>query len=147
LNHNITDIVQRDIKELNQKTEWVGILNGKITENTRLLEKAIAMEEIAGVSVFSMGEIDGNRVAYHKQYTQVNTELADLNAQMNLILKNLLKLKKGSTKRKKELVILGEKVAGLMNKNMLMFVLVGAMQETQYYIDSAKLSFKLAKKQ
>jgi hypothetical protein len=34
-----------------------------------------------------------------------------------------------------------------MNKNMLMFVLVGAMQETQYYIDSAKLSFKLAKKQ
>jgi hypothetical protein len=91
--------------------------------------------------------MDGNRTAHHKQFTQVTTELTNLNAEMNVILKNLLSFKKGSVKRKKELAILGGKVAELMNKNMLLFMLLGAMQEDQYYIDSAKLSFKLASKQ
>src|SRR3989344_4451326 len=142
---DITAAIQKDITELNNRTEPAGILNGKITENTRYLERAIAMEEVAGSAVFSIGEIDGNRIARNKQYAQVKTEVANLNSEINVILSKLLGLKKGSPKRQQELDLLGTKFADLLNKNMLLFLLIGAMQENQYYIDSAKLSFKLNK--
>lgn len=145
LHKDITAAIQKDLGELNKRTEAPGIINGKITENTRYLERAIAMEEIAGSAVFSIGEIDGNRIARNKQYTEVKTEVSNLNSEINVILVKLLSIKKGSSKRQLELDLLGAKFAELLNKNMLLFLLVGAMQENHYYMDSAKLSIKLDK--
>jgi hypothetical protein len=144
---DITPKIQNEITELNKRTESAGILNGRITESTRYLEKAKAMEEVSGTSVFSIGEIDGNRTARSKQYTHEKTQVAKINSEINLILNKLLGFKKGTVKRQQELDLLGVRFADLLNKNMLLFLLVGAMQEDQYYIDSAKLSIKLSREQ
>lgn len=136
--------VQKDLNNLTKESEAAGILNGRIKESSRYLEKAKTMEEASGASVFSLGEFDGYRISYNKQYIDVRGEAVNLNTQINGNLKKLLLLKKGSGKRKKALNEFGNLIANLMNKNMLMLHIVGAIRENQYYIDSIKLSFRKA---
>ena len=142
LKQDISASVQKELNELTKRSENAGILNGKIKESLRYLEKARAMEEASGTSVFSVGEFDGYRISYNKQYVEVRAEAFNLNAQIDLHLKKLLNLKKGSRKRQRALDEFGNLVAQLMNKNMLMLHIIGAIRENQYYIDSVKLSFR-----
>ena len=136
--------IQKELNELNKRSEQAGILNGRIRESQRYLEKARAMEGTAGASVFSVGEFDGARFSFKKQYIEVQSEAFNLNAQINIHLKKLLNLKKGSKKRQRALTEFGNMVAQLMNKNMLLLHIVGAIEENQYYVDSLKLSIRLA---
>lgn len=135
--------IQKELTELNKRSEAAGILNGRINENLKYLERAKAMEEATGASVFAMGEFDGPRVAATRQYVQVRTEAFNLNAQIDPVLKKLLNLKKGSQKRQRSIDELGRKVAELMNKNMLLLYIIGAIREDQYYIVNFKLSLKV----
>jgi len=144
LRQDVSSEVQRELNELTKRSEGAGILNGKIRESERYLEKARAMEKASGASVFSVGEFDGYRVSYNKQYADVRAEALNLNAQIDLHLKKLLNLKKGSQKRQRALDEFGNLVASLMNKNMLMLHIIGAIRENQYYIDSFKLSVRAA---
>lgn len=144
LKQNVSAEIQKELNDLTKRSENAGILNGKIKECQRYLEKARAMEEASKASVFSVGEFDGYRLSYNKQYTDVRAEAMGLNAQIDQRLKRLLNLKKGSQKRQRMLDEFGNLVAELMNKNMLMLHIVGAIRENQYYIDSFKLSFRAA---
>lgn len=144
LRKDISAQIQKDLNELNKSTDAAGILNGRIKENIKYLERAKAMEEASGTSVFSIGEFDGARIGFTQQYVQVRSEALNQNAQIDQLLKRLLILKKGSQKRKRAVDEFGNKVAEVMNKNMLMLHTIGAIRENQYYIDSFKLSFEVA---
>lgn len=143
LRKDISAQIQKDLSELNKRSETVGIINGRIKENLKYLERAVAMEEATGASVFAMGEFDGARIAANQQYAQVRMEALNLNSQIDQLLKRLLILKKGSQKRRRAVDEFGNKVAELMNKNMLLLHLIAAIRENQYYVDSFKLTFKV----
>lgn len=143
LRQDISAQIQKELNELNKRSEPAGILNGKIKENLKYLDRAKAMEEATGASVFAMGEFDGPRVSATREYVQVRAEALNLNAQIDPVLKKLLNLKKGSQKRQRAIDEFGNKVAELMNKNMLLLHIIGAIRENQYYIDNFKLSFKV----
>lgn len=146
LNKDISHEIQEELNNLTKLSEKPGILNGKIKENLKYLEKARAMEKEARVSVFSPGEFDGIRIAYKKQYVEVRAEAANLNANLLLITKRLINLKKGSHKRQGAVDEFGIRLAELMNKNALLLHLAGGIEENQYYLDSVKLSIKKASK-
>jgi hypothetical protein len=144
LKQDISDDIQDELNRLTKDSETAGILNGKIKENLKYLEKARAMEAKSGVSVISPGEFDGILIAYKKQYFQVKAETNTLNANLGLMMKRLLDLKKGSHKRQQALDEFGIQLTELMNKNMLLLHLLGGIDENQHYLDSAKLSIKKA---
>ena len=145
LEKDITKEVELKLNELARRGEHAGIINGRIKENQRYIEKAIAMEKVAGTSVFSVGDFDGPRVSLSKQLGQVQIEAVNLNAKINSQLSELLKFKKGTKKRQKSVDEFGTEVATLLNKNMLLFHVSGAIQENQYYIDSIKQSYQAVK--
>lgn len=142
LKRDISSEIVTELNDLTKKSERAGILNGKIKESQRYLEKAIAMENASGASVFALGEFDGNRIAFNKQYLEVRQEALLLNANIDQLLKKVLNLKKGSHKRQRALDEFGNKVAELMNKNMLLLHVAGAIEENKYYVDSLKLSIR-----
>jgi hypothetical protein len=144
LTKDISKEIQANLNKLTRDNENAGILNGKIKENEKYLEKALAMEEKSGVSVFSLGEYDSTRLALNRQYVEVRQSTSLLNNNINLHLKKLLNLKKGSAKRRKAIDEFGNLIAQMMNKNMLMLHIIGAIRENQYYIDSVKLNFQKA---
>lgn len=144
LNGDVSLEIRKEFLEIKQRGETAGILNGKINESARYLEKAQAMEEKAGASVFSLGEFDGSRILFNNQYMKLLSEANQINSQMTPVLKKLLNLKKGSQKRKRTLNEYGKLMADLMNKNMILFHLAGAVQENQFYIDSVKLSIDVS---
>lgn len=146
LNKDISNEIQEELNGLTKRYEKAGILNGKIRENLKYLEEARAMEEKSGVSVLSPGEFDGMRIEYKKQYIQVRTETTTLNANLGIIMKRLLNLKKGSHKRQRAIDEFGINLAELMNKNMLLLHLAGGIEENQYYLDSVKSSINKASK-
>lgn len=142
LRKNIAAEIEKELNDITQRNERAGILSGKIKESQRYLEKAKVMEESARASVFSPGEFDGTRIAYRKQYDQTRAEATILNARIGEHLKKLLNQKKGSQKRQRALDEFGNMVAELMNKNMLLLHVVGAMQENQFYLDLYKLNLQ-----
>lgn len=144
LRKDISAEVQNNLTELNKRSEQAGILDGRIKENIKYLERAKAMEEASGASVFAMGEFDGYHVAYNRQFVEERREAINLNSQIDSIVKRLLLLKKGSHKRQRAIDEFGNKLAELMNKNMLMLHIIGAIRENKYYIDSFKLSIQKA---
>jgi hypothetical protein len=144
LKKDISQDVEVRLNELMKRSEQAGILNGRIKENQRYLEKAKAMEEVSGTSIFSVGDFDGSRVALNKQYLQVRAETNTVNSQLVPLLQRLLILKKGSHKRQKVIDQFGVQVAAFMNHNTLLFHIVGAIKENQYYIDSVKESYRVS---
>ena len=146
LNKNISNEIQEELNGLTKRYEKAGILNGKIRENLKYLEEASAMEKKAGISVLSPGEFDGIRIEYKKQYVQIRAETNTLNANLGMIMKRLLNLKKGSHKRQRAIDEFGISLAELMNKNMLLLHLAGGIEENQYYLDSVKSSINKASK-
>lgn len=142
LKKDISESIEEQLNALMKRSESAGILNGRIKENQRYLEKAKLMGETAGTSVFSVGDFDGYRVSFNKQFVQVRTEAAVINAQMMPLLRNLLNLKKSSQKRQKAIDEFGKQAAALLNQNMLLAHIVGAIRENQYYIDSIKQSYR-----
>lgn len=145
LKGDISKSIEVKLNEITKKYERAGILNGQIKECKVYLEKAQAMERIAkGSSVFSMGEFDAMRHTRNNDYTKARNETANLNARITMHLKRLLLLKKGSQKRQKAINEIGSLIAEMMNRNMLLLHIVGAIKENQYFIDSAKLSIKEA---
>lgn len=144
-NADISKNIETGLNELIKRNERAGILNGQIKECQMYLEKARAMEATAGASVFSMGEFDGARHIYNNEYSQARNDTVNLNTKISLYLKRLLNLKKGSHKRQRAVNEAGTLIAEMMNKNMLLLHLVGAIKENQFFIDSAKLSIKSVK--
>lgn len=142
LKEDITESVQKELLEITKLGEIAGIINGKIKESQRYLEKARAMEEKANASVFSLGEFDFARISYEKQYAQVRVEAAAIQARIDPQLKILLMLKKKSPKRQRAIDGLSRLLAEQMNNNMLLFHVLGAIQENKFYIESLKLSYK-----
>jgi len=142
LRKDVSAEIQRELNELTLRSENAGILNGRINESLRYLEKARVMEEATGASVFSVGEFDGARVSYNKQYMEVKAEAATISTEINLHVKRLLILKKGSGKRQRAIDEFGNLLAKFMNKNMLLLHIIGAIRENQYYVDSVKLSYR-----
>lgn len=145
LKKDISEEIKNNLIKIVKDGERAGIINGKIKESQRYLEKAKSMESVSGASVFSLGEFDGSRIMYTRQLSQVKENIKNLDLNAEVLLKNLINLKKGSHKRQRAVDEFGNLVAELMNKNMLLFHITGIIQENQYYIDSVKLSFKLAK--
>jgi hypothetical protein len=141
---NVAEEIQKELNRIIKDNEPAGILDGMINESHRYLEKAKAMEASTNAAVFSPGEFDANRIGFKKQYLEARLETNNLNAQLTMQLKKLLNLKKGSQKRRRALDEFGAMVADLMNKNMIMFHIIGAMQENQYYLDSYKHSLRKA---
>ena len=144
LRKDVSASIMKELGEIISRGEQAGILNGKIKESTRYLEKALAMEKASGASVFSLGEFDSVRLVYTMQADQVRADIANTNIQIPPLLKKLLILKKGSQKRQRAIDEFGNLVAQLMNKNMLLFHIVGAERENRYYVDSLKLSYRAA---
>lgn len=144
LTKNVAVDIQKKLNEIIRRNEPAGIFNGRINESHRYLEKSKAMEGTAKAAVFSPGEFDANRIGFKKQYVEVRLEATNLNAQLTMQLKRLLNLKKGSQKRRRALDEFGQMVAELMNKNMMMFHIAGAIQENQFYLDSYKHSLRRA---
>ena len=144
LKKDVSREIEKGLQELTKKGEKTSILNGRIQENNRYLEKARAMEEVSGASIFSPGEFDGARVAYNKQILQVRSEAVNLNANINFLLKKLLNMRKGSKKRRKAVDEFGNFIAELLNKNMLIFHIAGSIEENQYWINAVKQSIKVS---
>lgn len=145
LTTNISKDVEKQLNEIIKKYEHAGIINGKIKECQRYLEKAIAMEQASGASVFALGEFDQARLAYQKQYEALRAETINLNSRNGLVLSHLINLKKGSQKRKRAVDEFGTMVADHMNKNMLLLHIAGGIQENQHYMDSIKFSLSSLK--
>ena len=103
------------------------------------------MESNAGASVFAAGEFDGARQGYTKQQLQIQLEMVNFNAQIAAQLRKVLEFEKGSEDRKRAVDEFGHMVAELMNKNMFLFHVIGAIQDNQYYLDSCRQSLRLAK--
>lgn len=144
LKKDVSISVIKELNELIKHGEQAGIINGKIRESQRYLEKARAMEEVSGESVFSLGEFDGARITFNKQSFQVQVEISDLNKRLDPLLKKLLNLKKNTHKRQRAIDEFGNLVAELLNKSILLFHVIGAVKENQYYVDSLKLSIRNA---
>ena len=142
LEKNISKDIETKMNELTKKYEKYGILNGKIKEAKRYLEKAEAMEKASGASVFSMGEFDQMRHNYIRQQDMLRAEALNLNSKIGFVLSKLVNMKKGSQKRQRALDEFGQMVADLMNKNMLILHMIGGAQENQHYIDSIKFSIR-----
>lgn len=136
--------VKAKIKDLTMLGQEAGIINGKIKENKRYLEKAVAMREISGSSIFSPGEFDSMRIYYNKQYVQVRAEALAINTHIEPQLSKVLLMKKKTQKRKRAIDELGKMLAELMNKNMLLYHVYGAIQENYYYHNSSKISIRMA---
>lgn len=136
--------IEKELNELSKRNERAGILNGQIKECREYLEKARAMEKASGTSIFSMGEFDSARHLHNMEYARVRNDTVNLNTRISLYFKRLLNLKKGSQKRQGAVNEIGSLIAEMMNKNMLLLHMVGAIKENQFFIDSAKLSVKAA---
>lgn len=144
LRNNISKDIEKQLNEITKKYERVGILSGKVQESQRYLEKARAMEGTSGTSVFSLGEFDQMRHVYKSQLDGVRAEAVNLNTRLGFSSTKLINLKKGSKKRQKALDEFGNLIAELMNKNMLLLHIAGAIEENQHFIDSVKLSIRAA---
>lgn len=144
LNADISKDIESGLNDLTKRNERVGILNGQIKECQVYLERALAMESKTKSSVFSMGEFDGSRHLHKAEYAQIRNEIVNLNTKISFYLKRLLNLKKGSKKRQRVVNEVGSLIAEMMNKNMLLLHIVGAIRENQFFIDTAKLSIKEA---
>jgi hypothetical protein len=141
LTHDISKLIEQQLNDLIKRNEPGAVLNGRIKENQRSLERALAMEGEAGVAVFSVGDFDNPRASFNKQLLQVQTHAVQINAHINLSLKRLINLKRRSKNRQKMLNEFGALVTELMNKNMLSAQIAGAIKETEYYIDLIKQSY------
>lgn len=135
--------VEKELNEIIKRNEHSAILNGKIQESRRYLDKAKVMEGAAGVSVFAAGEFDGARLGYGKQQLQIQLEAVNFNTQIAAQLRKLLGFEKSSEDRRRAVDEFGHMIAELMNKNMILFHVIGAMQDNQYYLDSCKQSVRL----
>ncbi len=145
LQADVSKKLESDLNDLVKRNESAGILNGQIKECTSYYEKALAMEKAAKTSVFSMGEFDSIRHLYNNQYAQIKMETINLNSQIAMHLKNLLNFKKNSNKRRNSLDKLKQLIVEMMNKNMALLHIVGAIKENQFLIDLAKISIKSVK--
>lgn len=145
LTQDVGSETERELNEIIKRNERAAILNGKIKESERYLEKAKTMEDAAGVAVFAAGEFDGTRQGYGKQQLQIQLETVNFNAQIVAQLRKLLGFEKGSEDRRRAVDEFGHMIAEFMNKNMIRFHAIGAMQDNQYYLDSCRQSFRLAK--
>lgn len=139
---DISSEIQQGLLNLTKNYELNGITSGQIKESERYLEKALAMEKEAGVSVFSMGEFDGTRIDYSKQYSKERIETETINAKLTVSMEKIISLKPKSHKRKRAIVEFGSLMAELMNKNMLLLHIIGGMRENQYYLDTSNLSIE-----
>src|SRR3989344_6030686 len=92
LEKNISKDIETKMNELTKKYEKYGILNGKIKEAKRYLEKAEAMEKASGASVFSMGEFDQMRHNYIRQQDMLRAEALNLNSKIGFVLSKLINL-------------------------------------------------------
>jgi hypothetical protein len=137
--------IEKELNEILKRNERAAILNGKIKESQRYLQKAKTMESATGTSVFAAGEFDGARQDYTKQQLQIQLEMVNFNSQVAAQLRKLLGFEKGSQERKRAVDEFGHVIAEFMNKNMFLFHVVGAIQDNQYYLDSCRQSLRLAK--
>jgi len=137
--------IERQLNEIIKRNERAAVLNGKIKEEERYLEKAKIMENAAGVAVFAAGEFDGQKLGLSKQLFQMQLDAPNLKNLVRMQFAKLLGLEIGSENRRKALEEFGHMTAELMNKNMIIFHVIGAIQENQYYLDSSKQSLRLAK--
>lgn len=144
LDKDLAQSIEQNLNEIIQRGEGAGILNGRINESRRYLEKSKAMEHSAGSAVFSPGEFDGTRIGFKKQYVEVKIQTNNLNGLITVQLRRLLDLPQGSEERKRAIQEFGGMIADFMNKNILLFHIAGAMQENQYYLDSYKQSLRVA---
>ncbi len=135
--------VEKELDEILKRNERAAILNGKIKEGERYLEKARIMENAAGAAVFAAGEFDGAKLDFSRQQFQMRLEASNLNRLIRMQLAKLLSLEKGSENRKKALDEFGRMIAEFMNKNMILFHVIGAIAENQYYVDSCKQSLRI----
>lgn len=137
--------IEQELNDLLKRNERAGILNGQIKEAQGYLEKALAMEEVTGTSVFSLGEFDSMRHLRNNEYSNTRNETSVLNTNISLYLRRVLMLKKRSHKREKAVNEVGSLITQMMNKNMQLLHLIGAVRENQFFIDSGKLSIKSIK--
>ncbi len=140
---DVSTIIEKDLNELTKTHEQTGILNGQINECKLYLEKALAMEKASGGSVFSMGEFDAARHIRKVEYNNVRNEIINLNTKIAMFFTRLLTFKKGSQKRRDAVNEIGGLIAEMMNKNMALLYLIGAINENHYFVESAKLSIKI----
>lgn len=137
---DVSSKIQQDLINLTRNYEPHGIVSGQIKENKRYLEKALAMENETGVAVFSMGEFDGTRIDYNRQYTWERIETEKINTKLTVYMEKVISLKPKSHKRKQAVTEFGNLMAELMNKNMLLLHIIGGIRENQYYLDISNLS-------
>ena len=135
-------IIQDELNKFTLKNEEPMILFGRIKESKRYLEKALAMEKETHESVFSMGEFDGSKREYGNQYMKVRSQADTTNTKLDLLMKYLLSQRVGSKNRKKAVAEFGVKVAELMNKNLLLTHIIGAIRENEHYLSTSKLSIE-----
>jgi len=145
LTQDIGSEIEKELNEILKRNEHAAVLNGKIKESERYLNKAKTMESATGAAVFAAGEFDGARQGYTKQQLQIQLEMVNFNAQIAAQLRKVLEFEKGSEDRKRAVDEFGHMVAELMNKNMFLFHVIGAIQDNQYYLDSCRQSLRLAK--
>lgn len=135
--------IEKELNEIITRNQRSAILNGKIKESERYLEKTKTMEQASRVAVFAAGEFDGQKLGLNKQQIQIRIEIANLNGLVKMHLNKLLEIQKGLENRKKAIDEFGHLVAEYMNKNMILLHVIGATQENQYYLDSSKQSLRL----
>lgn len=141
-NKDVSSDIQTELNRIITENEHSAILNGKIFEARKYLEKAKQMEKTSGASIFSPGEFDDYKIRYQKLYEDLRLHTAILNAQMTDHLARLKNLKKGSSKRRRAVDELGKMIADFMNKNMQIFHYVGNIKENQFYLDSYRQGVK-----
>lgn len=144
IKQDISKSVEKELNEITKRNEKAGIIVGRIKEDQRYLDKAQAMEKASGASVFAMGEFEQTLHLHKSQYDQVYSKTLNLNFRISTILKKLLNLKKGSRKRRRALDEIGNLIAEMMNKNMLLLYISGAIEENHYFLNSVKLSYSKA---
>lgn len=137
--------IEKELNEILKRNERAATLNGKLQESRRYLDKAKTMEDTAGASVFAAGEFDGTRLGNGKQQLQIQLELVAFNTEIAAQLRKVLALEKKSKDREKSVEEFGHMIAEFMNKNMILFHVIGAMQENRYYLDSCRQSVRLGR--
>lgn len=142
IDSDISQEIRKGISEVISLAEKGGMADGKIKENEILLDEALAMEK-NGEAVFSIGGFDSKRVDRNRQYTQEKLNTISLGNKIENELRTIKNIE--PSKRKEFIDVIGTDIADLFNRNVLLAVLIGAINEMQYYMDSVNLTYDLEK--
>ena len=143
LKKDYIETFRMDLRDIMETARPLAILNGRIKELERYLEKANAMNAETGKSVFSLEEFETAGKQRAIQHNQQLKEVAIIGQNLDATVNKITKRRK-PIKNRKLINSLKTIVKDFLNNNVSMWHTIGAINENQYYKNSLELSLKRA---